>query len=233
MKTLIDWAIKCGNDGDICFTNESLPINGNENISTICSKNETGNETHTSPLFRNENSVEMNKDITTNQKIKLGGNEPVLHTKYGTASVNANSGYYTIVSSKEGNFNKLLHRLIFEEFYNIKIPKNYVIHHKNNQKLDNCILNLQLMSFKEHLLHHYEKGDFTNKDINYCIKESKAQNTTGYFRVSKSKCSQCKQGFIYRYQYYDKGEKQSLWATTIEKLEKKVKDKGLEWRKIQ
>ena len=230
MKTLVQYAISCGNETSQWFKNETTGQMNKDTSQQI--ENETIGEMNTSQRFENENLVEMNKDITTNQKIKLGGNEPVLHTKYGTASINANSGYYTIVSTKEGNFNKLLHRLMFEDFYNIKIPKNYVIHHKNNQKLDNCILNLQLMSFKEHLLHHYEKGDFTNKDTNYCIKESKATNTTGYFRVSKSPCPKCKQGYLWRYQYYEEGRKKALFATKLTKLEEKVKEKGLTWGKL-
>ncbi len=34
-----------------------------------------------------------------------------IETKYGKANIN-NKGYYQIVSSKEGNFGKKLHRLI-------------------------------------------------------------------------------------------------------------------------
>lgn len=230
MKTLIDWAIQCGNENEIGFTNEPIFPTGNEDITTICTGNERGNEHSTSHPFENENLVEMNGYITTKQSKNERGNEPTLHTKWGTAKINPNSGYYTITGGKYKN--KLLHRLMFEEFYGF-IPPNHVIHHKNSDKLCNCILNLQLMSFKNHLLHHYERGDFTNKDVYYCLKESKAQNTTGYFRVSKSKCKQCKQGFIYRYQYYENNLKKALFSTTLERLEEKVKDKGLPWRELQ
>lgn len=76
-----------------------------------------------------------------------------LHTKWGTAKIQPN-GYYRITSAREGNNNKDLHRLIFEDFYGFKIPKGYVIHHKNGIKTDNCILNLQLLSKKQHQMHH-------------------------------------------------------------------------------
>jgi hypothetical protein len=72
-----------------------------------------------------------------------------LHTKFGTAKIGKN-GYYLITSGKEGNNTKYLHRLIWEDFYGCEIPKGYVIHHKNGNKLDNCILNLQLMRKADH-----------------------------------------------------------------------------------
>jgi len=77
-----------------------------------------------------------------------------LSTKFGTAKINKRIGYYQITSVKEGNDCKYLHRLIFEDFYNMTIPKGYIIHHKNGNKLDNCILNLQLMKRSEHMKMH-------------------------------------------------------------------------------
>lgn len=212
MKTLIEYAIAVGNENrngfnshftnENPFTNENRGRNELKNENRILKKNEHGNE----PRFNRRN-------------------EPTLHTKFGTASVNPNSGYYTITG---GNYkNKLLHRLIFEDFYGY-IPDNYVIHHKDGDKLNNCILNLQLMSWKEHCKTHLHY----NRDLNFCIKESKAQNTTGYFRVSISKCKQCNQGFMYRYQYRENKHKKAIFSTDLKKLEEKVKSKGLEWRKL-
>lgn len=79
-----------------------------------------------------------------------------LKTKFGTAKI-VDGRYYQITSTKEGNARKLLHRLIWEDFYG-EIPEGYVIHHKNGNKQDNCILNLQLMDGKEHLSLH-NKGE--------------------------------------------------------------------------
>lgn len=228
----------------------------------------------------------------------------VLYTKFGTAKVN-NKGYYQITSVKEGYFGKLLHRLIFEEFYNIEIPKKYVIHHKNGNKKDNCILNLQLMRLYDHSYLHnkgkklseehkqkiskahigkiisketkqkiseFKKGKKLSKEHRQKISDakigkknwmygkthtdkvkkkisdankgrivsdetkrniSKSKNTEGYFRVSKHKCNSCKQGFRYRYSYVDEtGKQKEITSININKLEKKVKSKGLEWFKI-
>lgn len=71
-----------------------------------------------------------------------------LHTKWGTAKVNG--GYYTITSGKEGNHGKRLHRLIYESFYGIKLIPEVHIHHKDGNKLNNCICNLEAMVSSEH-----------------------------------------------------------------------------------
>lgn len=65
-------------------------------------------------------------------------------------------------------------------------------------------------------------------------KISCATNTTGFFRVDKLKCSDCKNGFTYRYRYYDDdGKHRSIISVDLEKLEKKVKQKGLPWFKLE
>ena len=114
----------------------------------------------------------------------------VLHTKFGIAKVDRE--YFRISSSKEGNYQKYLHRLIFEDFYGIEVPDGFVVHHKDGNKLNNCILNLQLMrEFDHRSLHH--KG--TTHTLEAKIKMSKAKkgkylkenryNYKNYYRVVK------------------------------------------------
>ena len=64
-----------------------------------------------------------------------------LFTKFGTARINQN-GYYQISSSKEGNNGKLLHRLIVENYYKISLLPWAVVHHLDNDRLNNDIDNL-------------------------------------------------------------------------------------------
>ena len=71
-----------------------------------------------------------------------------IKTKFGTATIN-NKGYYQITSTKEGNFGKLLHRLIYEDEVGI-IPDGYHIHHINKNRTDNTISNLQALPLSEH-----------------------------------------------------------------------------------
>ena len=62
-------------------------------------------------------------------------------------------------------------------------------------------------------------------------KISEAQNTTGFYRVTKQKDNNCKQGFRWRYYYRKKNNKQKcLSSTNLKKLEKKVKAQSLPWQ---
>lgn len=155
-------------------------------------------------------------------KLKIKPKE-TLQTKYGTAKI-SKMGYYQITTSKEGNNGKRLHRLIFEDFYG-PIPEKCHIHHKDENKNNNCILNLQLLTEKQHNSLHKPSEESKQKI-------SEAKNTTGYFRVYKHKDSTCKQGFRFCYRYYEDGKRKSIESVDIEKLEQKVKDKGLPWYKI-
>lgn len=84
-------------------------------------------------------------------------NPHTIFTEFGTAKINKN-GYYQITSGKEGNNHKLLHRLIFEKFYNIKLdeefPNGIIIHHEDENKTNNEIWNLIPMTREEHQRMH-------------------------------------------------------------------------------
>lgn len=86
--------------------------------------------------------------------------QKIIHTKYGNAKINK-EGYYSITSRKEGNNGKYLHRLIYADFYDVEIPKNYDIHHKDGNKLNNCIMNLQIAPHGIHIKNH-QKGENNN-----------------------------------------------------------------------
>ena len=132
-----------------------------------------------------------------------------MKSKFGTIRL-TDSGYYQITSNEKGYKWKSFHRVLFEDFYNMKIPKGFVIHHKNGNPKDNCILNLQLMRDKDHRLHHSmgennsfygrkhtneakekiglsHKGKTISEEQKKKIskKTSKSKNSTGYYRVSK------------------------------------------------
>ena len=156
-----------------------------------------------------------------------------MKTKYGNASIN--NGYYKITSRREGNHLKPLHRLIWEDFYRCEVPKGFDIHHKDGNRLNNCIMNLQIIRRSEHTSHHKtgENSHMYGKSHPYetRLKICETRNTTGYFRVSKMK-KNTKQGFIYRYMYYEDGKHKVIYSVDIKKLEEKVKAKGLEWIKL-
>lgn len=149
-----------------------------------------------------------------------------IKTKFGTATINCD-GYYEISSVKEGNHDKILHRLIYEDFYNVKLPSNVHVHHHNRNKLDNCVFNLRALPAKDHAsLHHTG----LKLSLESRVKMSKSRNTSNYYRVTREKDLTCKQGFIYNYQYYkEDGTRKKIKSVDINKLKEKVISKGLAW----
>lgn len=55
------------------------------------------------------------------------------------------------------NIYKLQHRKIMEDFTGRKLSKNEVVHHKNGNKKDNRIENLEIMTRSQHIKHHYKE----------------------------------------------------------------------------
>ena len=70
-----------------------------------------------------------------------------------------------------------LHTLLYENFIG-EIPTGYVVHHINENKLDNRLNNLVCMSREEHIKHHNNNGkiygnrksDLPNEKINEIIR---------------------------------------------------------------
>lgn len=157
----------------------------------------------------------------------------VLKTEFGRAKVK--KGYYTITSKKEGNYNKLLHRLIFEDFYKIKLPSHIIIHHEDRNKLNNEIWNLVPMTNSEHLKIHSrneDNGMYGRKHRKNTLKlmSISQNNSTGFFRVNKI-TRNVNQGFVWAYMYYKKGEKHQTFISSVNlmKVKEKVIAKGLDW----
>ena len=61
---------------------------------------------------------------------------------------------------------------------------------------------------------------------------SQRKNKTGFFRVSKNKRKEYKKGFVWKYAYYENNKRKFLSSTSLEELERKVKEKNLKWEKI-
>lgn len=151
-----------------------------------------------------------------------------IKTKYGNARLNR-SGHYVITSGKEGNHNKLLHRLIFEDFYQIELPEDIVVHHHDGDKTNNNIWNLIPMTKGEHISYHTKLREYS-EESRYKQGKSKscATNKTGYFRVSKRIRKNAKR-VSWRYLYVKDGKRKEITSNSISKLKEKVLAKGLEW----
>lgn len=177
----------------------------------------------------------------------------IIHTKFGNAQMD--NGYYRISSRKEGNRGKMLHRLIFEDFYG-EIPKGHIVHHKDGNKTNNCILNLQLIRWGTHTsLHNIGNTNMLGKKhskesikkmsesskgqvfsethrINMGKSHSKNKNVYGFYRVTQIKGPKYTNGFIWVYQYQKDYKRKKFYSTTLKGLKQKVIENGLEWLMI-
>lgn len=148
----------------------------------------------------------------------------VLNTKYGRAKIN-NNGHYQITTSKEDNNGKYLHRLIFEDFYG-KIPKGYDVHHDDENPLNNCIINLKLMSHNDHLSHHHKgkpRSDETRKKISEALTGDKHPKFNPCLKIRKRKKKDTKQGFEWIAQIsISKNKRIGLSSVDLDKCVEKV-----------
>lgn len=159
----------------------------------------------------------------------------LIETKFGKANIN-DRGYYHIVSHKEGNFQKKLHRLIYEDHYGVTLLSSTDIHHIDGNKTNNSIENLEAISHSQHSKMHMigENNPLygTKDSMDTLIKKSLKRNTSGYFRVSIFKDDKMSQGFYYGYQYYEDNKRKCITRVSLVELEKVVKERGLEWFKL-
>jgi hypothetical protein len=67
------------------------------------------------------------------------------------------NGYYCVRVEEVDtgkHYSMLVHRLVWEEGHEEVIPKGYVIHHKDGNKQNNALSNLQKMTRTAHRRHH-------------------------------------------------------------------------------
>ena len=83
---------------------------------------------------------------------KIGKNSPRYN---GYQRVTAD-GYLQIRNIRSKKY-ETVHRLIMEYFIRRKLKKSEVVHHKNGNKLDNRIENLEIMTFSEHSFKHVKE----------------------------------------------------------------------------
>ena len=86
---------------------------------------------------------------------KLGKkNKKMMREKYptlakGTKKTNSN-GYVWILTNPRQRIWHLEHRLVFEKYLGRKLFSEEIIHHRNGDKKDNRLENLQLLTSKTH-----------------------------------------------------------------------------------
>lgn len=216
-------------------------------------KNEETNGFELTELNQNE-LVDLNR----NEERRTVGNEDrnrfenfcgneessSISTKWGNAYLC--NGYYRISSMEHRG--KRLHRLIYEDYHKCTLLSNAHIHHLDGDTTNNNINNLKLVSPSEHAKitqENRKQKDYkelpliaddcpVNDDYywDYSNSLSEQRNTTGYLHVYKQVCPNCTQGFTYKYTWREEGRLRTLESVNINKLEQKVKAKGLPWQKL-
>lgn len=160
--------------------------------------------------------------------LELKKKQDSIDTEFGKGYLN--TGGYIYVGRKP------LHHLVWEKHYNKKVPKGYQIHHKDKNKTNNDINNLELISASEHTRLHMSKENNPHygKELkmDHKIALSKTRNSTGFFRVSKNYSDKYEQGFTYRYTYLENGKQKQIKSVNIDKLKEKVLSKNLEWKEL-
>ena len=139
----------------------------------------------------------------------------IIQTKFGSARLHER-GYY-VISCRNKNRGKALHRLIFEDHYKLTILEGNVIHHIDNNKTNNEISNLKLMSLSEHSkLHnagtnHHKYGfKYSKETIQKMTGEKHPFYGKKHSEETKRKISQIQKGVKFSKEHREKIAKSSL-----------------------
>lgn len=107
--------------------------------------------------------------LQTNIKVSnLGNVEGEMNHKKGEINIKKGRRYFGCY---------LIYTLVWEAF-NGPIPKGYVIHHKDHNKLNDRLDNLQLMSNDEHTKHHHINKTVTEETKKKISNKRKGQHLT-------------------------------------------------------
>lgn len=95
------------------------------------------------------------KSCEHTHNVVIRGTQTTRHRKEQMLKQWKRSRYLLVDLWKDGVRDvRSVHVLVYEAFKG-NIPENYIIHHVDSNKFNNCIDNLQLISYKEHnRIHH-------------------------------------------------------------------------------
>lgn len=118
------------------------------------------------------NTYAKGKHCSEEQKEKMRLSHLGKYTKpseYGAHEKVRSDGYICVYcpnhpsTTKDGYVMK--HRLVMEKHIGRYLKDDEVVHHKNKNRADNRLENLELMTFKEHARHHMAERHNTQKGV--------------------------------------------------------------------
>jgi hypothetical protein len=71
------------------------------------------------------------------------------------------TGYRFVKLRKSGKVQVYVHRLVAQAFIGV-IPEGYNVNHKDGNKANNCVTNLEIVTCSENTIHAYRTGLFKN-----------------------------------------------------------------------
>ena len=129
----------------------------------------------------------------------------------------------------------LIHRLVAKVF--IPNPNNYeIVNHKDENKFNNCVGNLEWVSIKQNNIYSYNKHPERNNKVqvlqydlegNFIKKWNSITEVSNYFNVYPSLISRCLKGITKSYKKY-------LWRYYSDNFPSKIEEysKNSKYRKI-
>lgn len=142
------------------------------------------------------------------------------------------------------NYNKIAKKYnttpatVKRRLINLGIDTSHTDYHTNyRDDLDNDLLAKDYVENKlscRKIARKYNTTEGTvRRRLNKLGIDTSHKNTTGFYRVSKKRGPTYKQGFCYVYSYRDNNDKgKTINSVSLKKLEIKVKEKGLPWKKL-
>ena len=152
---------------------------------------------------------------------RWGDSRVVKKAPNGSGYISKQNGYrYITVKGRRVSE----HQHVVEKHFGRQLKKGEVVHHINENRLDNRLENLKLMSIGDHLHYHNLKNPIKDRK-KVCAKCKKKRLVEDFFRADtrdgkRSMCRLCDYKRHTEYYHQNKFKKPNLWGLDLSRLNK-------------